>query len=169
MDKELNKADPRLDAINVLLDGVLAGNELFRVATRIKGSAHQPMVDVFIDSEEGVTISECASTHRLLYAAIELEAIFPAEFKLDVSSPGLGHPLRLPRQFRRHVGRELEVVVRSSESDDAASVTGELVEAAEGGIVITSGNDRLEFRFDDIERAVIRPSFSSSKLKVSEQ
>jgi len=117
------------------------------------------MVDVFIDGDDGVTIDQCASVSRRVAASIELESIFPKGFKLDVSSPGLGQPLRLPRQFKRHIGRTLEVLVRDSESENGIPVSGKLIEAATVGITIDSGENRLELRFDDIERAVVTPTF----------
>ena len=155
----VNKADSRLDRINSLVDSVLSGSNLYRVETRTKGSAHQPMVDVFIDGDEGVTIDQCVSVSRSLFASIELESIFENGFKLDVSSPGLGEPLRLPRQYKRHVGRTLEVLVVGGESGDRTSVSGRLVQTAPAGITIADGDEQLEFGFDDIERAVVVPSF----------
>ena len=125
MSDKLNKTDTRLERINDLVDGVLSGSGLYRVETRIKGSSHQPMVDVFIDGDDGVNIDQCASVSRSLFASIELESIFKNGFKLDVSSPGLGQPLRLPRQYKRHVGRTLEVLIVSGESADRTLVSGQ--------------------------------------------
>jgi len=154
----LDRADRRLDRVNNLVDQVLSGGDLYRVEVRI-GGGRQPIVHVFIDGDEGLTIDQCASVGRSLSSSIELESIFKNGFKLDVSSPGLGQPLRLPRQYKRHVGRTLEVLVIGGESGDRKSVSGKLVQTAPSGITITDGDERLEFRFDEIERAVVTPSF----------
>jgi ribosome maturation factor RimP len=157
------KADSRLRQLDELVDRVLAGSDLYRVETRIKGSYRQPMVDVFIDGDDGVTIDQCAEVSRLLHAAIELDELFEKSFKLDVSSPGLGKPLMLPRQYRRHVGRNLEVRFKESASDDdeshPKSVAGTLVAAESSGITLAIDKDQLSLRFEDIERAVVTPTF----------
>ncbi|MFV1980899.1 MAG: ribosome maturation factor RimP [Rhodothermia bacterium] len=158
MSDRFNKTDTRLDRIDDLVDAVLSGSDLYRVETRIKGG-YQPMVDIFVDGDEGINIDQCASISRSLFASIELESIFENGFKLDVSSPGLGQPLRLPRQYKRHVGRTLEVLVAGSESGDLTSVSGRLVQTAPSGITIADGEEHLEFRFEEIERAVVTPSF----------
>lgn len=159
MSERLTNADSRLERINELVDGVLAGNDLYRVETRIKGSAGQPMVDVFIDGDKGVTVEECASVSRRLYAAIEVDDLFDKSFRLDVSSPGLGKPLRLPRQYQRHLGRNLQVVLKGRESEDRGALSGKLVAAEPAGITLATGEDKLTLRFEEIERAVVTPSF----------
>lgn len=159
MNDKLNKTDSRLDRIHILVDSMLSGTNLYRVHTRIKGSTQQPMVDIFIDGDKGVTIDQCASVSRRVAASIELESVFPKGFRLDVSSPGLGQPLRLPRQFRRHIGRTLEVLLRDSETEHRTPVSGKLVETAAVSITIDSGDHRFELRFDEIERAVVTPTF----------
>lgn len=158
MNDNLDKANTRIDEVNNLIDQVLAGGDLYRVEVRISGG-RQPMVHVFIDGDEGVTIDQCASVSRSLLSFIELESVFKNGFKLDVSSPGLGQPLRLPRQYRRHVGRTLEVLVIGGESGDQTLVSGTLIQTAPAGITIADGDEHLEFRFDEIERAVVTPSF----------
>ncbi|MFC2085843.1 ribosome maturation factor RimP [Bacteroidota bacterium] len=159
MSEGIDKADARLERINQLVDSVLVGTDLYRVETMIKGSANHPIVDIFVDGDEGVNIGQCARVNRAVYASIELEAVFGNGFKLNVSSPGLGRPLRLARQYRRHIGRNLEMVVRAHESEDRISVEGKLVNAAEAGITIADGDATVEYRFEEIERAVVAPSF----------
>lgn len=159
MSEKSTRADSRLDRINRLVDEVLSDSDLYRVETRIKGGERQPMVDVFIDGDNGVTIDECASVSRRLYAAIEVEDFFEKSFRLDVSSPGLGRPLRLPRQYRRHVGRNLQVIVKGHESETGEPLSGRLVAAEPAGIILATGDDERTLRFDEIERAVVTPAF----------
>ena len=159
MKEENTRRDKRLDKIDRLVDDILQGRDLYRVETRIRGNQRQPTVDVFIDGDHGVNIDQCAAVSRSLNASIELEGIFVKGFKLDVSSPGLDRPLQLPRQFRRHLGRDLKVLVHRPDSGDQKPLAGKLVEAAENGITLETSGERLELSFDQIERAVVTPSF----------
>ena len=61
----------------------------------------------------------------------KLTGEFP-EFELNVSSPGLDRPLKLPRQYRKHIGKEMDVVLQSGEK-----ATGILVNVGESGIELS--------------------------------
>ena len=155
---KVTRKDDRVEVVDRLVDQVLAHGSLYRVETRLKGSAQQPMIDVFIDGDRGVTINECASVGRALRASIELEGLFKGDFKLEVSSPGLGRPLQLPRQYRRHLGRTLQVTVGAPEAESTESISGRLVVAAPAGIAVEQGSERVKLRFDEIQHAVVVPS-----------
>lgn len=77
--------------------------------------AGRPLVRIYVDVQEsvensnGVTIDQCAELSRLVGISLEVEDIFPAEWTLEVSSPGLERPFFQLEQLRGYCGRELEV------------------------------------------------------------
>jgi ribosome maturation factor RimP len=93
-------------------------------------------ITVFVDSMKGVTLDECIGVSRLIESKLDREA---EDFELEVSSPGLGNPLKLPQQFEKNLGRILEVI-----TFDGMKTTGKLVMAGEEMIrleVETLGKD----------------------------
>ena len=67
---------------------------------------------VFLDADKGVTIDTCISINRALYKKIEEDDLFPnGDFSLEVSSPGVDEPLKLHRQYKKNIGRNVEVVM----------------------------------------------------------
>lgn len=89
-------------------------------------------VKILVDADEGASIDRLASLNRSLYREIGEEGIFPAgDFSLEVSSPGLGEPLKLRRQYGRHRGRTLEVTLR-----DGSVLTGKLLDLTEETITL---------------------------------
>src|SRR4051812_19460781 len=86
-------------------------------------------IEVYIDSDTGVQISECATISRLLEKNLDESGLVPENYILEVSSPGMTNPLKLPRQYKRRIGRVLEVVL-----NDGTSLEGELVEVNEDKI-----------------------------------
>ena len=66
-------------------------------------------VSVFVDSDEGLKIADCAAFSRKLGDRIEEEELFDNPYKLEVSSPGLDRPLLLVRQYKKNIGRDLKV------------------------------------------------------------
>lgn len=81
----------------------------FLVEVRIKPTNN---VKVFIDGDEGVTIQKCIALNRKLAKDFEENQVFPADdFSLEVSSPGLDEPLKLLRQYKKNIGRLVEVTL----------------------------------------------------------
>ena len=82
------------------------------------------------------------------------------DFALDVSSAGADQPLKLIRQYRKNVGRDLEVV-----TTDGERAEGTLEDASDEGIVIrTPGTKKqpaetLRFAYRDIKAARVAIKF----------
>jgi len=81
-------------------------------------------IEVFVDSDTGIHISECAEISRFLEKNLDDSGLVPDNYILEVSSPGMENPLRVPRQYNRRIGRMLEVT-----KTDGIQLIGQLVEA----------------------------------------
>jgi ribosome maturation factor RimP len=65
-------------------------------------------LSLWLDTDTGIGIDQCAILHRDLYDYLQQQ--YPGrDFRLEVSSPGATAWLVNPRQYLRHVGRELEI------------------------------------------------------------
>ena len=84
---------------------------------------------VLVDGEEGVPIEFCVSLSRLIESSLDREI---EDYELEVSSPGIGQPLKVHRQYLKCVGREVEVVAL-----DGMKYKGVLNSVSETGIVFT--------------------------------
>jgi ribosome maturation factor RimP len=73
--------------------------------TSVKVSADN-QIQIFIDGDEGVTIADCVSLSRFIEKTLNETT---EDFSLDVSSHGATTPIELPRQYKRHIGREFEI------------------------------------------------------------
>ncbi|MCL2683448.1 MAG: ribosome assembly cofactor RimP [Bacteroidales bacterium] len=106
--------------IRTLINEKLANSDVFLVDCRVKTDNK---IRVFIDSERGVTIEDCIALSRHIEGNLDREQ---EDFALDVSSAGLDLPLRMPRQFKKNVGRNVQVIM-----NDGAEIRGELIEATD--------------------------------------
>ena len=101
----------------------------FLVEVRIKPTNN---LQVFLDGEEGVSIAICTSVNKALYKRLEDSELYPSgEFSLEVSSAGLNEPLRLLRQYKKNIGRNVEVV-----QVNGLKTTGKLLQVNEEGIEV---------------------------------
>jgi ribosome maturation factor RimP len=119
-----------IQAVEQKLQTLLADNPAhFLVDIRIKPTNN---FKVFIDSDEGVQLSVLVNYNRKLYKLIEESGMFPeGDFSLEVSSPGLDEPLKILRQYRKNVGRFVEVQL-----NDGARHEGKLLDTTEDGIIV---------------------------------
>jgi ribosome maturation factor RimP len=63
----------------------------------------------------GVTLDDCTRVSRALSRVLdteEVDALFPAHYRLEVSSPGIERPLVKPRDFERFAGRKARIQTR---------------------------------------------------------
>ena len=84
----------------------------FLVEVRIKPTNN---VKIFIDADEGVILSDLIEYNRKLYKQLEESGIFPnGDFSLEVSSPGLDEPLKLFRQYKKNIGRFVDITLKDN-------------------------------------------------------
>lgn len=94
---------------------------LFLVEVRIKPTNN---IKVFIDGDQGVSIEKLVQFNRRLYRQLEEENMFPgSDFSLEVSSPGLDEPLKLLRQYKKNIGRFIEVTETEGEMKEGKLVS----------------------------------------------
>jgi ribosome maturation factor RimP len=94
-------------------------------------------ISVQIDSDNGLSIDQCVAFSRQIEHNLDRDA---EDFELEVSSPGLTQPFKVLRQYRKNIGREIEVT-----TNDGDKHTGILKEAGDNGILVEeSRRERVE-------------------------
>lgn len=66
-------------------------------------------IEVFLDSDTGIDFLKCQKVSRWLEAILDENKQFGDNYILDVSSAGVGSPLRLLRQYVKNIGRNIEI------------------------------------------------------------
>lgn len=67
-------------------------------------------VSVIIDGDNGVTLQDCIDVSRSIEHNLDREE---QDFSLEVASAGATSPLKLPRQYKKNIGRTLEVTLEA--------------------------------------------------------
>jgi len=106
---------------------------LFLVDVKVN---NQNVIEVEIDSEAGIGIKECIELNKALEALLDHEK---NDFELTVASPGLGQPLKVFAQYKKNVGKTVDVVTTTGEK-----LTGVLTAAdPENGIELEVSEKRV--------------------------
>jgi ribosome maturation factor RimP len=82
---------------------VLNDTSLF--AVEIKVSTNNK-ITVFLDGDHGVPISECVKVSRHIESLLDREI---EDFELEVSSVGIDKPLKMLRQYKKNIGRNIQI------------------------------------------------------------
>lgn len=86
-----------------LCEEALDGTDRFVVEAKVKAGN---VITVFIDSDTTIDIDSCVELSRFIESKLDREV---EDYELSVSSAGLDNPLRLPRQFQKHIGEDIVV------------------------------------------------------------
>ena len=87
------------------------------------------VLNIRVDKDQGISLAECATISRELGKVLEDELDF--SYTLEVSSPGVGFPLKLHRQYVNNTGRALQVL-----KQDGITVRGKLLEVSKEFILL---------------------------------
>ncbi len=63
----------------------------------------------YIDKDGGITVDDCEIVSRALSDLLDREDFIKDAYILEVSSPGLGRPLKKDKDFSRSIGEEVEI------------------------------------------------------------
>lgn len=111
----------------------------------------------YIDKEGGITVNDCEAVAREMNDILDREDYVEGSYIFEVSSPGLGRPLKKEKDYVRAMGSKLEIRTYQA-IDHEKEFYGVLRSYDENTVIIEeeSGNERM-FHKKDI--ALIRLAF----------
>ncbi|MDH0674199.1 MULTISPECIES: ribosome assembly cofactor RimP [Empedobacter] len=148
--------------VKQLIDEAIAENpSLFLIDWKI---TPDDKIVILADGDEGLSVEEIVRISRHVEHNLDREE---CDFALEVSSPGVGSNLTMPRQFAKNVGRTLEATLNDKVME------GEIVEADEEGVTIfwearepkPVGKGKItveheeKINYADIKKAIIKVTF----------
>lgn len=108
-------------AVEKLAQEALIDDSYFLVEIELKKGN---IIDIYVDADTEVSIADCTAMSRAIEQQLDRDS---EDFQLSVSSAGFTRPFKVFRQYRKNVGRALDVM-----SSDSSRHTGTLLEAKEG-------------------------------------
>ena len=111
----------------------------------------------YIDKPGGITVDDCETVSRKLSDLLDEKDFIDDTYILEVSSPGLGRPLKKDKDFARSIGEEVEIrTFRDIEHEK--EFTGILLSYDKEKLVLElEDKEQMEFARDNI--ALVRLAF----------
>lgn len=110
----------------------------------------------YIDKEGGIAVDDCEVISRILSDWLDQTDFIEDSYILEVSSPGLGRPLKKERDFERSLGEEVEIRLYKAQNKQK-EFTGILKAYDKETVTIETEEGELVFERPDI--ALIRLAF----------
>ena len=109
----------------------------------------------YVDKEGGITINDLESVSRILSDKLDEEDFISDAYILEVSSPGLGRPLKKDKDFDRNMGNEIEVHLYRA-VDRQKQLVG-LLKAYNADTITIENEDGSETDIDRVNVSLVRP------------
>ncbi|CAN5267384.1 N/A [soil metagenome] len=122
------------------------------VDVQVRGSGSRRLVRVVVDRKGGVDVERCRRVSADLATRLDALDPFDARYRLEVTSPGVGHPLRDRRAFDRVEGRDV-VVRRAVPGGSAEPLRGRVRAAQADAVVLDVAGRPVRVPYGEIERA----------------
>ena len=108
----------------------------------------------YIDKEGGITINDCEAVSRLFNEKLDQEDFIEEIYIMEVSSPGLGRPLKKEKDYKRSMGKELEI--RTYKAIDREKEFYGILQAYDDSSVTIETEEGTTRTFDKKDIALIR-------------
>ncbi len=139
--------------ITLWAEEVLKGTDRFVVDVLIK---NKDVIFVFLDADSTLTIDHCVEVSRYIESKLDRDE---NDFELRVSSAGLDQPLKLLRQIRKNIGRQLDI-----ELEDGSKITARLVDLKDEDLILETFETKKHQKIKKQERGeVITLAFKQIK------
>ncbi len=113
---------------------------------------------VYADKEGGINIDDCVLISRALEEKLDAEDFIEDAYILEVSSPGLGRPLKKEKDYIRSIGKSIDIKLYKA-VDKQKEFTGILKEYSNGQIVVTMDEEDITFEIKSIANARLSLDF----------
>jgi ribosome maturation factor RimP len=152
------------NSLKDLVEKSLEYESLFLVAVKVSRHGDSQRVKIILDGDNGITIEQCAEVSRKISQVLDEDEGDQSPFVLEVTSPGVDHPIRMFRQYVKNVGRRVKVILQ-----DRIEIKGILKSVNEKFIEVEKEiksknkkehkSEMVEIPFDKIEKTNILISF----------
>ena len=111
----------------------------------------------YIDKEGGITVNDCEAVAREMNEILDKEDFVEDSYVFEVSSPGLGRPLKKEKDYVRSMGKEVET--RTYRAINREKEFYGILSAYDENTVTIKTEDETEMTFEKSDIALIRLAF----------
>ena len=147
--------------IKLVGDYILENESIFLVDVKLSSSNQ---IEVLIDSFDGISIKNCISLSRYIESALDRDE---CDFSLQVASAGLSEPFKVFQQYKKSIGRDVNVYLKGGkellgrmlDAKEGEGITLETITKKKQGKKKTQIIEQQSLSFDQIDKTKVVISF----------
>lgn len=120
--------------------------------------SRQPILRIFIDHANGITVDDCAEVSHQVSAILDVEDPISAAYVLEVSSPGMDRPLFTIAHYKQFIDHQIMFSLRIP-MQNRRNWKGKIVQVENEMITVDVEGTLHQFAFGNIQKANIIPQF----------
>ena len=140
-----------------ILEPIMTENNFELVDVEYVKEAGNWYLRFYIDKEGGITVDDCEAVSRIFSDKLDELDFIEDAYIMEVSSPGLGRPLKKEKDYVRSMGKEVEIRTYRPINKEK-EFYGILSAYDESSVTITT-EDQKEQTFEKADIALIRLAF----------
>ncbi len=153
----MSKRDGYESKVEAFLLPIMEANNFELVDVEYVKEAGTWYLRAYIDKEGGFTVDDCEMVSRKLSDWLDEKDFIDDSYILEVSSPGLGRPLKKEKDFKRSMGEQVDIKLYRA-IDRQKDFTGALAAYDENTVTIQY-EDGSTTTFNRKDIALIRLAF----------
>lgn len=144
-----------IEQITEIVQPIADSYKAFLVDVSVRGERTSKVVEIFVDTDNGISLDICSAISRTLSEQLDRANIIQGRYRLDVSSPGLDKPLKLLRQYHKNIGRHCKIIVE--QDGKRTTLEGILENVGERSVIVVHKGIPKEVAFSNIIETYIIP------------
>lgn len=155
----------KTEALTAIIEPVVESFDLQLWGLQYAGQGHHSLLRIFIDSEQGVDVDDCAKVSRQLSAVLDVEDPISSKYTLEVSSPGMNRSLFALHQYVAYVGSTIKVKLNAA-IDKRKKFKAVLLSVDEDkqNIELNLDGENITVEYINIEKANVFADFSEKTV-----
>jgi ribosome maturation factor RimP len=143
------------DTIKELFESVLVDTEFALVELKVQGNPGNPKFVVRLDHRtRDINISELEKWSRRFEEELDISGDVPRKYALDVTSPGVGHPLTQKWEFVKNCSRELEIVLHPEEEGTKSHKFSAELKEVQGDVLVFENGEQV--KLESVKNAKVK-------------
>jgi len=140
--------------IKDIAEDSIQGTPMFLVEVSVRPGN---VIVVEVDSDDSISIEDCIALSRKIESQLDRDV---EDFELEVGSAGITSPFRIPRQYKKNIGNEVEVLTKSGQKlsgilkasdDNGFTVTVTKMVKPEGAKKKIAMEEDFSFAYNDVK------------------
>ena len=138
-----------------LLSPVLDQEGIEFVDVEFQGEGTAKTIRFLIYKPGGITVKDCQQVSRTLHPILEVHGLIDSQVTLEVASPGIDRPLTTEADFRRNIGRAVQIETTSA-TGESLKLSGTVEDVKDGIVCLDESGKITELQISTIIRAQIQ-------------